>query len=177
VGHFHRTPCGAAVSVRRPDWRLKTLSLSLRLVSTRRLSWGFQRSPLHRHTPTTSTPTHLPRFPVWGHFGLPLPRAGPVPSSRFHTALTVYSVVDPAGLLHPAADHGVRRVAAPRRFPCGIRFGGLPRRLTLRSFSLSSSSPLSRDFCPLADYPSKDGSTSGPFSAGESVASQPCCHA
>jgi len=62
--------------------------------------------------------------------------AGPVPSSWFHTTLAVSSVVHPAGLLHPAADPGVRRVAAstvpmPRHLP-GL---DLPRRSTLRSLS------------------------------------------
>jgi hypothetical protein len=42
----------------------------------------------------------------------PCQKAGPVPSSWFFTTWTVCSIADPAGLLHPAADHGVHRVLA-----------------------------------------------------------------
>jgi hypothetical protein len=43
----------------------------------------------------------------------------PVPPSRFRTALTACSAVDVAGLLHPAAGHGVRR-------SCGANRAGWP---------------------------------------------------
>jgi hypothetical protein len=71
-------------------------------------------------------------------FGPPLPGAGPVPSSRFLTALTAFSVTHAAGLLHPAADHGVHRVRVPRsasRPPDELP----PRCFTLRRVSLASS--------------------------------------
>jgi hypothetical protein len=48
-------------------------------------------------------------------FGLPLPKTGHVPPTRFFTFLTVFSSVDRAGLLHPAANHGIHRVV------CGLR--------------------------------------------------------
>jgi hypothetical protein len=62
--------------------------------------------------------------------------AGLVPSSWFPTTMTVSSVVRPAGLLHPAADPGVRRVAVVRALvPRHLRVPDLPRRSTLRSLS------------------------------------------
>jgi hypothetical protein len=67
-------------------------------------------------------------------------RAGPVPPSRFLTALMACSARSFAGLLHPAADPGVRRVSGfclgsltgsrVSAFPVGAS--------TLRSFSLAS---------------------------------------
>jgi len=55
--------------------------------------------------------------------------AGLVPPSWFPTTLTVFSVVRPAGLLHPAADPGVRRVAAlPAQVPRHPCVPDLPRR-------------------------------------------------
>jgi hypothetical protein len=81
------------------------------------LSWGFQRWPLHRHRSSASTPA----LPHWR--GRPLrlvhasarlcQRTGPVPPSRFLTALMVSSTELLAGLLRPAADPGVRRVSGP----------------------------------------------------------------
>jgi hypothetical protein len=62
--------------------------------------------------------------------------AGPVPPSWFSTTLTASSVVRPAGLLHPAADPGVRRVAvACAPVPRHLHVPDLPRRSTLRSLS------------------------------------------
>jgi len=114
AGAFTSPPHGFEMTVRSSVWRLKTPSDSLGLVSTRLLSWGFQRSPLHRHEPAMSTPTLAPspvsRFRV-GVSACPCQKAGPVPSSWFFTTWTVCSIADPAGLLHPAADPGVHRVA------------------------------------------------------------------
>jgi len=53
-------PRGSGVDALSPVWRPKTRSDSLGLVSTRSLSWGFQRLSLHRHEPATSTPTWFP---------------------------------------------------------------------------------------------------------------------
>jgi len=75
---------------------------------------GFSKTPLHRQKPTLSTPAS----PPWSPTSAPLrpaaaTRSGLVPPSRSLTALTVFSIVDSAGLLHPAADPGVHRVTAP----------------------------------------------------------------
>ena len=68
------------------------------------LLWFLQRSPLHRHRLIASTP---------GCPGLEacqlLKR---VPSLSFLPTSTVYSAMDPAGLLHPAADPGVHLVSS-----------------------------------------------------------------
>lgn len=53
-----------------------------------------------------STPTHLAMC-----FGPTLPRVEHVPPSWVLTTLTAFSTESFAGLLHPAADHGVHRVA------------------------------------------------------------------
>jgi hypothetical protein len=81
--------------------------------------------------------------------------AGLVPPSWFPTTLTVSSVVRPAGLLHPAADPGVRRVAIVLvREPRPPHASDLPRRSTLRSFSTPVAvrrvSTVLPDACPLA---------------------------
>jgi hypothetical protein len=81
--------------------------------------------------------------------------AGPVPPSWFPTTLTVSSVVRLAGLLHPAADPGVRRVAVSlARVPRHLRVCDLPRRSTLRSLSTPAAvrrvSTVLPDACPPA---------------------------
>jgi len=57
-------------------------------------------------------------------------RTGPVPPSRFLAVLMVCSAESLAGLLHPAADPGVRRVSGLHLpFPCGFfRLGRSQRR-------------------------------------------------
>jgi hypothetical protein len=108
---------------------------------------------------------HSRRLPGSGaRFGLPLPRTGPVPSSRFLTALTAFSVMHAAGLLHPAADHGVHRVRVPRSasrphqdsLHDASPFEGFPSPAAFRS----------RRILPPHRSPSKDGAISGSFSAG-----------
>jgi hypothetical protein len=59
----------------------------------------------------------LLRAPPACAFGLsasarPCQGTSPVPSPWFSTTLAVFSVESLAGFLHPAADHGVRRVGA-----------------------------------------------------------------
>jgi len=111
---------------------------------------------------------------LMGGFGLPLPRASPVPSSRFCTAWTVFSVADPAGLLHPAADPGVHRVAAFPDFLAVFSSEPSTVRHPSKRFPRQQPPPLWR-LLPSGRSPSKDGSTSGRWSAGESVASQTRC--
>ena len=70
---------------------------------------GFVFAPLHRHVSAASTPAGVaadlgPRSPDLGH----------VPPSWFRTTSTVSSATEGAGLLHPAASHGVRRVSRIR---------------------------------------------------------------
>lgn len=108
-------------------------------------------------------------------FGLLLPRTGHVPTSWFLTTLPDFSVVNPAGLLRPAADHGVHRVSTLSRIPRGLQLSGLPRRSTLRSFSLASSHPLPGFYPHTVDLPKKTRSQ-GFCPLRESVASHQCCH-
>jgi hypothetical protein len=166
VGISSSGPCGSADNVLPIVLRSKTRSDSDCLVSTRHLSWGFQRSSLHRHQPATSTPAFLPRLPAaFPRFGPLLPRAGLVPPSRFLTALTAYSVVDSAGLLHPAADPGIHRVPAFSGSSCDSPVLSFHDASPFEAFS----SPAAfRSLRSLPSYrsPSKDGPISGSFSAG-----------
>jgi hypothetical protein len=72
-------------------------------------------------------------------FGPKLPNFGRVPPLPFFPTTAVYSTRHPAGLLHPASDHGVRHVSGlslllARRLRAGA---DLPQwRYTLRSFPL-----------------------------------------
>lgn len=65
-----------------------------------------QRTPLRRHRHAASTPG-------WPKpaFGERSPNLSHVPPLPFLPAPTVFSAAHPAGLLRPAADHGVRSVA------------------------------------------------------------------
>ena len=107
------------------------------------LSWGCQKSPLHRHQCMASTPGRRPRSsgrlrkaarwcgPGFGAgpegrcasrdatvaFGPEMPSSGLVPSLPFFPTSTVCSAKHLAGLLHPAADHGVRHVSGPSSLP------------------------------------------------------------
>jgi len=82
-------------------------------------------TPLHRHPSRASTPPNRHCCRPGSVPGC-LPR-NPVPSSWFCTTSTVSSARKAAGLLHPAASHGVRRVSCfrsprdafhtPRRIP------------------------------------------------------------
>jgi hypothetical protein len=105
------------------------------------------------------------RLPVRvSRFGLPLPGTGPVPPSRFLTALTGFSVVRAAGLLHPAADPGVHRV---RSFDLASRPG--ERSSTVRDPSKvfpRQQLPALTGILPPHRSPSKDGAISGSCSAG-----------
>jgi hypothetical protein len=114
------------------------------LVRTRLLSWGCQRTPLHRPalhrsllrgdsgfrlwdltTTSRSRPScHPRRLPLSASAGA-CQASGHVPPPRFLTALTVSSEWRGAGLLHPAADHGVRRVSGSHRNPCESSWGDL----------------------------------------------------
>jgi hypothetical protein len=70
---------------------------------------GFVFAPLHRHASAASTPAG-----VATGFGPRSPDLGHVPPSWFCTTSTVSSATEGAGLLHPAASHGVRRVSRIR---------------------------------------------------------------
>ena len=119
------------------------------------LSWGCQISPLHRLQHLASTPGRRPRTagglrraarwrgPDFGAgpegrcasqdaavtFGPEMPLSGLVPSLSFFPTSTVCSAKHLAGLLHPAADHGVRHVFGPSLArPSGLAaFGHLGR--------------------------------------------------
>jgi hypothetical protein len=104
-------------------------------------------SPLHRYEYAASTPSRTPKSPA---FGMELPGSMLVPPLSFHPTSTVSSAAYRAGLLHPAAGHGVRQVlgqpwpapeSACRRCPSSLA-------PTLRSFSLPGSLPALPRFVP-----------------------------
>jgi len=105
---------------------------------------GFQRSPIHRQKSATSTPASS----SYGFASIesvasacPCHGTGPVSPSRFLAALTLFSVSDPAGLLHPAADPGFATFWGHHASSVDETQGHLPRRTTLRSFFLCNSHP------------------------------------
>jgi len=105
---------------------------------------------------------------------------GPVPPSRFLAALMVCSAGCLAGLLHPAADPGVRRVSSRLS---GVLADSGPRALladalALRSFSFARSRSPFGVSCPLAVRRPGDRSVrlQGVAPQVESVASRRCCH-
>jgi hypothetical protein len=107
-------------------------------------------------------------------FGLPLPRTGPVPPSRFLTALTGFSVARAAGLLHPAADHGVHRVRRPRDLAVSRTSS------TVRDPSKGfphQQPPAFPGSCPLIVRHPRMARSRGLAPLVESVASLACCHA
>jgi hypothetical protein len=73
------------------------------------LSWGSSKIA----PPPTSAPCVHSRSNRNPTFGLKLPRLRLVPSLPFLTTPTVYAAKYRAGLLHPAAGHGVRHVSSP----------------------------------------------------------------
>jgi hypothetical protein len=165
------------------------------------LSWGSQRSPLHRtHEPVVLSRNSIRR---WGSFGvrtLPLTRGPPLP---FLTTSTVFSDWLCAGLLHPAAGHGVHHVSAslargtwPRvtawswcpvlvQLPRGAQpFEAFPSSPALRCVTTADTlSPLLsvRAACAVVSPPScwlysRVSPTSRSCSDAESVAAARCCH-
>jgi hypothetical protein len=127
------------------------------------LPQGSQRPPLRRHLRWRPLP------PACASFGPTSPDAAHVPSSPFFPASTASSANGSAGLLHPAADHGVHRVSAHRdRMPATA--SALPHRcLPSRAFPSREASPASpRDPAPLPFVGDADPATR-PCSARESV--------
>jgi len=100
---------------------------------------GFVNPPLHRQS-IAFTPVQAPRGLV---FGSKLPSFKRVPPLPFLPASTVYSTMDRAGLLHPAAGPGVRQVLGSLRRPEGRLSTPAPLARTLRSFPLPGSLPAS----------------------------------
>jgi hypothetical protein len=95
------------------------------------LSWGSSNHPSTDNTARVHSRTS--RRPS---FGGPRPSGPLVPSMSFHPTPTVSSSCSCAGLLHPAAGHGVRRVSIPRaRHECRARrsqdlpYGAYPSKL------------------------------------------------
>jgi hypothetical protein len=109
-------------------------------------------------------------------------RTSPVPSSWFPTTLAVSSVESPAGLLRPAADHGVRHVTdSKRKVPKHPTKLLLPRRSTLRSLStpvaVQRVSTVLLDPCPHAVHRPKTARLQGFTPRGGFTTSQrPCSH-
>jgi hypothetical protein len=71
-------------------------------------------------------PGEVPRKRVASSFGPGLPPPGLVPPLPFLPAPTVYSAPCLAGLLHPAADHGVRHVSGSNVVTLPRATGALP---------------------------------------------------
>jgi hypothetical protein len=172
-------PRGFEVNVRSTVWRSKTPSDSLGLVSTRLLSWGFQRTPLHRHEPATSTPTlALFRFPgpVWAFRPAFAKRlvtfrlCGFSPPGRFTPSLILRVYCTPL----PILGFIVFRLSLLP--PCGVG-SSVPSTMRHPSKLFPLQQPSLSGFLPSYRWPSKDGLVSGFFSAGESVAIHTCCHA
>jgi hypothetical protein len=82
----------------------------------------------------------------------PCQGTGPVPPSRFLTVLMACSARSLAGLLHPAADPGVRLVSGFSLHPCGFQpspssrtrapFEAFPSLVAVRPILLGGSCPL-----------------------------------
>lgn len=131
-------------------------------------------------------------------FGPKLPHPGHVPPLPFLPAPTVYSARHPAGLLHPATSHGVRRVwglgfgpktsttALPHdakpfeAFPSPAASSASPRfpEFTADSFPhvvVPGSWPRARRVATVCSRPLPSRSTSGLCSTGESVARSRRC--
>jgi hypothetical protein len=134
------------------------------------------------HPSIDTNPRRPLPFPTSGrplvfHFGLPLPRTSPVPSSRFLTALPVFSVVDSAGLLHPAADHGIHRVAVFLLQPRGFRIPTFHDASPFEAFPSSVAGRSLRLSCPPTVRSPRKVRFQGFSPLIESVAFLECCHA
>jgi len=90
-------------------------------------------------------PAEGPRKRVPSTFGPGLPPPGHVPSLSFLPTSTVFSAQCLAGLLHPAADHGVRHVSGflSVTLPCAT--GALPTRCRQRALARPAATPAPQD--------------------------------
>lgn len=116
------TPGGEPGRVRRGRGprRSETHLASLGLVEPSAFRRVVQRLPLHRHDHRARPPAEqAPLRPDRA-------RIRHVPPSRFRTVLAACASRWLAGLLHPAADRGVHRVAASRADACLRRSGAFP---------------------------------------------------
>lgn len=104
-------------------------------------------------------------------------KTSPVPSSRFLTALPVFSVVDSAGLLHPAADHGIHRVAVFLLQPRGFRIPTFHDASPFEAFPSSVAGRSLRLSCPPTVRSPRKVRFQGFSPLIESVAFLECCHA
>jgi hypothetical protein len=170
-----RGTCGPW-GVRPAVWRPKTLSASLGLVSTRRLSWGFQRPSLHRRKPATSTPASFPRLP--GSWSLRLQAAtlgvlfrlrGFSPPGRFAPSPIPRVCCTPLPILGFTVFRSGPPCLATQRFLSSTMLHPskfFPRQ---QPSALSDSSP------PAVSRP-RMGRLQGFVPLGEFVASASCCH-
>jgi hypothetical protein len=129
-------------------------------------SLGFsQRPPLRRHACWSPLPRACARF------GTSPPGAAHVPSSPFLPASTASSSTRFAGLLRPASDPEVHRVATPRRRMPATASALSLRCLPSRAFPFREAVHASpRGLAPLSFFGSADATTR-PCSARKSVAS------
>jgi len=90
-------------------------------------------------------PVEVPRKRVLSTIGPGLPSPGLVPSLLFLPASTVFSAQCLAGLLHPAADHGVRHVSGSFTVTPPCATGALPTRCCHRALARPAATPASQD--------------------------------
>lgn len=122
-----------------------------------------QRAPLHRRPCWRPLPRALTRF------GTAPPGATLVPPTPFLTASTASSAHRFAGLLRPASDPEVHRVAAHQRRMPAITSALSHRCPPSRAFPFREAVPASpRGLAPLS-FPGNAGATSRPCSARKSV--------
>jgi hypothetical protein len=131
-----------------------------------RLPQGFKRSPLRRHHGWSPVPRSasgaLRCVAATRHTG---------PSSWFLATLTAYSSIRSTGLLHPAADHEVHRVARTA-VPLAWSICALPRCTPSRALPSRAAAPTSPPLpYLLAVHGLRTRSTSRSCSTRESVAS------
>jgi hypothetical protein len=133
-------------------WRSKTLSGLFGPAFTGRLSWGFQRSPLHRHGLLASTPALVPG---WG-LATSVPALRPDPARgqvlfRLHGFSPSWWFAPRAVLrvcCTPLPILGFAEFRAAWPVPCGSgRRAVLVGASALRSFSLASSRPSFEGSC------------------------------
>jgi len=133
-------------------WRSKTLSGLFGPAFTGRLSWGFQRSPLHRHGLLASTPALVPGW--WLATSLPALRPDPARGQvlfRLHGFSPSWWFAPRAVLrvcCTPLPILGFAEFRAALPVPRGSgRFAVLVGASALRSFSLASSRPSCEGSC------------------------------
>lgn len=164
-------------------WRSKTHSGLFGPASTGRLSWGFQRSPLHRHGLLASTPAWVP---MWG-LATSVPALRPDPARgqvlfRLHGFSPSWWFAPRAVLrvcCTPLPILGFAEFQAAWPVPCGSGRACRPRRRFSPSKLFPCQQPsLFRGLLPSCRSPPGGpvGSTSRPCSTDQVRCVRKCCH-